>query len=462
LTKIWDAVVVGGGLSGLISAWELGKSGNSVLLLEASSSLGGAIAATALAGHMVDSGAEAFSVASDSALDLIEELGLTEKIVEPARSDARIINQGKMFQIPHGLMGIPSKLTDPEVELILGTEERDLAQKLDAAPWNITTESSLGEIVEKRMGRAVVEKIVNPITAGVHASNSYLLEMDSILPGVLELAAAKGSLELAVREIRNTSGRPGSAVRGLDGGIFQIIDELEKQLGNYQVKIRVEQQVQQVEFDAANGYWVTFINTERVLSRKLVLAVPAHKAALILTQHPEIADQLLSIKAVDVAVVILAVKSKELDSEPLGSGVLVVEDQGEIKAKASTHATAKWGWLKELYGNDVEIIRFSYGRDGFLPEDLSQLLDFAEADLRWLYGLTNFEILDSVLAPWRGVLVQSTIGHRVRLQKISELVNVQVGLAVVGAGMGGNGIIGTIKKTKESIARLEKEYIDHD
>jgi oxygen-dependent protoporphyrinogen oxidase len=447
LTKIWDAVVVGGGLSGLISAWELGKSGNSVLLLEASSSLGGAIAATALAGHMVDSGAEAFSVASDSALDLIEELGLTEKIVEPARSDARIINQGKMFQIPHGLMGIPSKLTDPEVELILGTEERDLAQKLDAAPWNITTESSLGEIVEKRMGRAVVEKIVNPITAGVHASNSYLLEMDSILPGVLELAAAKGSLELAVREIRNTSGRPGSAVRGLDGGIFQIIDELEKQL---------------VEFDAANGYWVTFINTERVLSRKLVLAVPAHKAALILTQHPEIADQLLSIKAVDVAVVILAVKSKELDSEPLGSGVLVVEDQGEIKAKASTHATAKWGWLKELYGNDVEIIRFSYGRDGFLPEDLSQLLDFAEADLRSLYGLTNFEILDAVLAPWRGVLVQSTIGHRVRLQKISKLVNVQAGLAVVGAGMGGNGIIGTIKKTKASIARLEKEYIDHD
>ena len=462
MTKIWDAVVVGGGLSGLISAWELGKVGNSVLLLEASPSLGGAIAATALAGQTVDSGAEAFSVAGDSALDLIEELGLAEKIVEPARSDARIINQGKMFQIPHGLMGIPSKLSDPEVELILGTEERDLAQKLDAAPWNITTESSLGEVVEKRMGSAVVEKIVNPITAGVHASNSYLLEMDSILPGVLELAAVKGSLELAVRQIRNTSGRPGSAVRGLDGGIFQIIDELEKKLGNYQAEICVDQPVKQVEFDASTGYWMTLGNTERILSRKLVLAVPAHKAALLLSQLPEIAEQMLGIKAVDVAVVILAVKSQELNSQPLGSGVLVVENLGDIKAKASTHATAKWGWLKELYGNDVEIIRFSYGRDGSLPKDLSQLLDFAKTDLRLLYGLTDFEILDSVLAPWKGVLVQSTIGHRLRVQEISKLVSGQNGLAIVGAGMGGNGIIGTIKKTKESIARLEKEYTNHD
>lgn len=461
MTKIWDAVIIGGGLSGLLSSWELGKVTNSVLLLESSAKLGGAIASSELAGHMVDSGAEAFAVNGDSAFNLIIELGLAEKIVEPARSDARILNHGETFQIPHGSMGIPSTLADAEVEAILGIAERDIAQELDALPWNITTESTLGEVVEKRMGKAVVEKIVNPIVAGVHASNPYLLEMESILPGVLALAASQGSLELAVRSIRKKSGKPGAAVRGLNGGVFQIICELEKQLGKCGVVIRANQEVNKVELDADSGHWVTVVGPERIFSRKLVLAVPAPKAALLLPQQSELAELLRGINTVDVATVILAVKSDELAAQPLGSGVLVAQNERGIEAKASTHATAKWQWLKELYGNEVEIIRLSYGRDGALPKDLCRLLDFAKTDLALLYGLTDFEILDSVLVPWPGALVQSRIGHRERLYEISKLISGRDGMAIVGAALSGNGINGIIRKTKESITLLEKEYSRH-
>lgn len=459
MTKVWDAIVVGGGISGLVSALELGKSGNSTLLLEGSSQCGGSVASIELAGHLVDSGAESFAISTSSTLDLLSELGLEANIVEPARSDARILNNGILFAIPHGVMGIPSRLDDLEVKALLTADELMEAKRLDALEWNVTDESSIGEVVEKRMGRAVVEKIVNPIVAGVHASNSYRLEMNSVLPGMLSLAQSLGTLEAAARAMRGKSGKPGSAIRGMSGGVHTMLSVLLERLQKLGVQIKLESEVISIGFEEVEGIWTVKTKSGDFASRKLIIAVPARVAGNLLQDNKEMANLLNEIKTVDVAVVIMAVKAQGLKREPLGSGVLVAGEVEVIQAKASTHATAKWSWLRDLYGADTEIIRFSYGRDGVLPENLSVLQDYARFDLAKLYDLSDFEIIDSVVVGWKGSLVQSSIGHQQIVKEILALSRSHKGLAIVGSAVSSNGLTGVIRKAKENIALLEKEYI---
>ena len=457
-----DCLVIGGGISGLVSALELAKKDHSVILLEASARLGGSISSVELLGHRVDSGAESFAVTRSDALQLIEELGLHAKIIEPTRSDARIMFSNKLYPIPHGLMGIPSDLNDPHVIAILGTEGAQIARELDSHSWNISDEKSLGEVVEKRMGAAVVEKIVNPIVAGVHASDSYLLEIDSVLPGLLALAQQLGSLHLAVRQMRASSGRPGSAVSGIVGGVYQLISVLEQRLLGLGVDIKKNTPVISVSYSNADKKWISRTEQEEFRSESLVVAVPAHKAAQILHNFSDLSKSLSQIRAVDVAVVILAVQAEGLSEQPLGSGVLIANEGAGVAAKAATHASAKWKWVKDRFGDDVEIIRLSYGRNGILPTDLSVLKDWARQDLPIIYGLHGFKILDSKVVAWPHSLIQMGVGHRENLAQIASFLTALKGLVLVGAGLGGNGITGIVKKTKEEINLLEMESADHE
>ena len=82
------AVVVGGGIAGLVSAWELARAGVRPLLVEARGYLGGLIARGTVGGANVDLGAETYVVRGTDTSSIVEALGLTS--VEPAGSGARL------------------------------------------------------------------------------------------------------------------------------------------------------------------------------------------------------------------------------------------------------------------------------------------------------------------------------------------------------------------------------------
>ena len=71
-----NAIVIGGGLSGLLAARELARRGMQVTLFESARTFGGAIAGAELGGFTTDIGAEAFAITRPEALELIAELGL--------------------------------------------------------------------------------------------------------------------------------------------------------------------------------------------------------------------------------------------------------------------------------------------------------------------------------------------------------------------------------------------------
>ena len=80
------AVVIGGGVAGLVAARRLAIHGAEVVLLEASDRLGGRVAAVTLGGLTVDVGAESFAVRGGTVRSLVDELGLGADVREPAGS----------------------------------------------------------------------------------------------------------------------------------------------------------------------------------------------------------------------------------------------------------------------------------------------------------------------------------------------------------------------------------------
>ena len=446
----FDCIVVGGGLAGLLAAYEANKAGKSVAIYEAGFHCGGAIAAVEIAGLFVDAGAESFATTRPETMSLIEELGLLDLVVNPARSDARIYSDGQSFVIPHGMMGIPSDLTDPQTIAILGVTEAQIAANLDSQPWNITDEKTLGDVVSKRLGTAVVQKIVNPIVAGVHASDSYLLEMESLLPGLLAKARELNSLHEAVKVMRGSASRPGSAVAGINGGINLITQKLFLLLQNQGVQIFLQSSVEKAIFDKR---WKIEVNEITIESDYLVIATNPNVARGILSGLEELAALLSQINTIDVALVLMAIEAPELAAQPLGSGVLVADQGFDISAKASTHVTAKWGWVKEL-AEGLDIIRLSYGRNGVVDPDDEVLLNAAKHDVVKLYGLSNLKIIDSIVIRWPQSLIQARIGHRDTLEKIDQTMSQYPGLMIVGSGVSGNGIAGVVGRTRTKMKGL--------
>ena len=101
--------IVGGGIAGLVAAYEIVKDGGAeAVLYEASGQVGGKMLTTPFAGRMVDEGADAFITRVPHAIELCEELGLGDELVAPSTSKAFIWSGGELKPLPKSqVLGVP-------------------------------------------------------------------------------------------------------------------------------------------------------------------------------------------------------------------------------------------------------------------------------------------------------------------------------------------------------------------
>jgi len=437
-----NAIVIGGGLSGLLAARELARRGMQVTLFESARTFGGAIAGAELGGITTDIGAEAFAITRPEALELIAELGLADQVIAPARSDAHLWSEAGIAELPRSLMGIPCDLSDPALTKILSEKEIAAAQKLDEKdfPADLDPQITLGELVRLRMGEPVVRRMLTPVVAGVHAIDPDLVEAEAVIPGLLARCRAIGSLAGAADAMRSASGTPGSAINGLRGGMTTLINALVADLEG--VNVKSNRTVTAVRKSKTG--WIVETADVSLRTDNVVLALSAPAARRVLRGQDRINAALEKFSVGDVAVVSLVVQSAKLDKAPVGSGVLVDPDQASVRAKALTHASAKWDWVKESFGPGTHLIRLSYGRDGVIEESLDELPDQARRDAERILGVKLPKVTDVKVTRWADSLVHQRVGHRQNVQALQEAVAAQEGLAIIGAGIGGNGIAGSI------------------
>lgn len=380
---------MGGGIGGLVAARRLVLGGRTVILLEASDRLGGSVQRHVVGGIDLDAGAESFATRGGTVAKLATSLGLGEAIVEPNPQGAWLHQRnGTSLPLPKAsMLGIPGSPLAADVIAILGGRAAFRAFLEALLPGTYGDKSkTLGELVRRRMGKDVVEKLVAPIVRGVHSTDPDHLELDRVAPGLRAGMRRTGSLARAVLDMRSNAAA-GSAVAGIRGGINRLVEELEADLARFGVDVRLGARVTEVlpGVDATEGSDAqpgsVVVNGER-LHGTIVVAAPG-----LLGDDPAAGH--LTVLAT------LVVDEPRLDAAPRGTGVLVAEGAPGIRSRALTHATAKWPWLAERTGGK-HVLRLSY------PEPHENLAEVARADASALLGidLSASKVVDFARVDW--------------------------------------------------------------
>lgn len=469
------ALVLGGGISGLLAARELAAAGHNVTVLEASDSWGGCVGSHVVAGLTLDSGAESFATRSPAVADLAGELGLAGKIVAPRPGGAWVHLPDGPRELPRaGVLGIPAKPWDPEVRRTLGfvgSLRASVDKYLPASIGASAEVTSVSTLVRKRMGRRVLERLVAPVVGGVHSADPGLLDVDMVAPGLRDGIRRHGSLAAAVGAQRRGPAAPGSAqpslakagsaVASLAGGMHTLVTALVSDLRQRGVTLLTDSAARAVA-STADGWRVVTAGDKAYDAGLLVVALPGPAAVgLLQAAVPALAGRSPE-SGPDVRLVTLVVDVPELDRRPRGTGILVAPQTPGIQAKALTHATGKWDWLAAAAGPGTHVLRLSYGRlegtttTGSAPAGDAELLAAALRDASSLLEIPVQErdVVDWDVVTWAGALPFAAVGHKARVAEVREACAAQPGLGLVGGWVAGNGLASVVPDTRTQVQKL--------
>lgn len=462
----WDAVVVGGGVAGLVAARELALAGLRPLVLEAWRSPGGVVGRHEVDGLALDAGAESFATRGGVVAALADELGLGDRVVTPEKHGAWVRLPGGAGPLPRtGLLGIPADPWAPDVRRTIGLAGSLRASLDRLLPARVGTAdgTTLGALVRARAGRRVLDRLVRPVVAGVHAAEPDDVAADAVAPGLVAAVRREGSLARAVTAQRALA-PAGSAVAGFRGGLHVLVDALVADVEARGGAVRTGSSVRTVA-RTGDGFEVTVDGpgdaVESLTTPRLVVATP-RAVDLLAGVAPGLAG-LATDPGADIVLATLVLDAPELDAAPRGTGVLVARGVPGVRAKALTHATAKWAWLAEAAGRGRHVVRLSYGRAGDdadagdgLPRDLDALTDLALRDAAAVLGvpLRREQVRAAARVRWRQGLPVPSAAHRETVRRVRAAVAEVPGLAVVGAWVSGNGLASVVPDARSTASAL--------
>ncbi|MEU0397705.1 protoporphyrinogen oxidase [Streptomyces sp. NPDC006208] len=438
-------VVVGGGIAGLAAAHRLLAAGARVTLLEATGHLGGKLQAGEIEGAPVDLGAESMLARRPEGVGLARAVGLGDRLQPPAVAAATVWTRDALHPMPKGhVMGVPGTpealagLLSPEGIARIG-RERDLA------PAELGDDVAIGAYVADRLGREVVDRLVEPLLGGVYAGDAYRISMRAAVPQLFEAARTHASLLDGVRDIqaRAAAGAQadGPVFMGIDGGLGRLPGAVADAVRAQGGEIRTETPVLGLTRGADGHGWQIRTDRSPLTADAVVLATPAWSAsALLAAESPVAAFELGQVEYASMALVTMAFRRADLAATPPGSGFLVPPVDGR-GIKASTFSSNKWGWVGEGAG-DLFLLRTSLGRYGeeqMLEREDDELVDVSLSDLGKAIGLTARPVATEVTR-WTGGLPQYPVGHLTRVARIRDEVARLPGLRVCGAVYDGVGI----------------------
>ncbi len=233
-------IILGGGLTGLTTAYKLAKLNIDFVLLEKSDRVGGVIKTVHENGFMYETGPNTGIIGSPELAELIEDLheDLDLQIGEKAVKRRLILKNGKWAALPSGPISAVStplfRLTDKF--RILGEPFR----KKGTDP-----NETLAQLVKRRMGKSFLSYAIDPFILGVYAGDPSLLVTRTAFPKLYALEQNYGSFigGTLKKKKEGKSAREAKATRDVfsfNGGLEQLTRSLEKHAGKYRIWTSIE------------------------------------------------------------------------------------------------------------------------------------------------------------------------------------------------------------------------------
>ena len=442
--------VVGGGVSGLTTAYRLAAAGADVTVYEAADRSGGKVGSLEVGGLRLESGADSFLARKPWAVDLCRELGLGAELVSPGASGAYLWTDRGLVAFPNDApFGIPGDIGDVfRWPGLSRAGRRRAAQDLLRGKRKDGVEETLGGLLRRRLGDEATDLAIAPLLAGLYAGDVDRLSAPATFPELLDWESSQGSL------IRGSQATSRAARRGSPqpmfvkprGGVERLTGTLAASLGDRIVTGAPVGSLAELSGDFG----------------AMVLAVPAFEAGRLLrASASSTADELDAITYASTGVVFLVYDEGTQPALPGGTGFVV--PRGKAPMTACTWISSKWP--DPAFGSRA-VVRCYVGGVG--DEDVvdaadDELVDACVRHLAAVLELPTRAQATSVVR-WLRAMPQYEIGHVERVRKIRETLPSNV--FVVGSAYDGAGIPDCVRAAAETadsvLAHLDRAALDKE
>ena len=461
-------IVVGGGISGLATAFLLRKKGAEagveldVTLLEKEERVGGKIWSIKEEGYLCEWGPNGFLDSKPQTLDLCRDLSVSERLLR-SNDNARkrfIYTGGALNRLPeNGPMFLKSKLISWPGKLRLAMEPF-IPKRTDG------TDETLASFGRRRLGEEALQKLISPMVSGIFAGDPETMSLRSCFSRIAELEDEYGSLikamiklakkkkqEAAQGKTVSSAAGPGGVLTSFRGGIQELTDILAEQLGPEAI----------VTGQAVTGLkrgnsspWRLQTGSIDIDADVVILASPAHAATGIVgSVDPAMAQVLGEIPYASMTVVCFGYERERIAYDLNGFGYLIPKEEG-----MNTLGTL---WDSSIFENRAPegkvLLRSMMGGacfPGYVKLSDAEVTQRVKADLKAIMGITAEPSFMRIFRHTQAI-PQYTVGHAKRLAALQERASALPGLFLTGNSYRGIGL----NDCAASAGRTADEVVAH-
>jgi len=455
-------LVIGGGISGLSTAWLLDKRAGEaginldLCLLEQEQQPGGKIKSVREDGFLCEWGPNGFLDSKPQTLELCAALGITDRL-HRSNDNARkryIFTGGELHRLPeNGPSFLKSRLLSWPGKLRL------LGEPFAANPPG--TDESLAAFGRRRLGAEALQKLIAPMASGIFAGDPETMSLVSCFPRIAELEREYGGLFVAMLalakkkkqerkegKISSSAAGPGGTLTSFKEGIQFLTDTLAAQLGG-----RVRTGVAVAAVTRSDDGWEVRTTAGETLQADLVIsAAPAFAAAGMLEGvDTALVEILRQIPYSTLNVVCCGFKKEGLGHPLDGFGYLVPKEEGR------TVLGTLWdsSMFEERAPGGMALLRSMAGgacRPELMELPESELLQRVRDDLQAAMGISQTPCFSRIIRHQQAI-PQYTVGHGKRLEAIEGRLSSLPGLLLTGNAFKGVGLNDCVAASQATVDR---------
>ena len=447
-----DVVVIGAGISGLSTAYELMRRGRDVVVLERQVVIGGNAISERLDGFLMEHGPSTINAAVPAALEVARELDLAASSVDLGAGVRKryLLDAGKLNGIsvhPLGFfacryLSLPARLS------LLGEIMRP--RRVSAA------EETIDQFTRRRFGGEFARKVMEPLAAGLFMGDSSALSVSAVFPRLVEFERKFGSVTRAVLHARRGR-QPGRRLFSWPDGIATLPRRLAQLLG---ARIHTGTTVKRIT-PLASGFEVETAPGGTIRTRAVVLAVQPHVAAALLEHvDPETSEAAGGISAPPIGVVYLGYRRAQVFHPLDGLGYLATRDASRAISGAQFCSTMFEG---RAPAGHVSISCYVGGARN--PElarlPASDMAHLVHEELSGVLGIKGAPVVSRV-RHWARGLPQYNLGHPERRNALESANDRVPGLILTGNYLHGVSIANCLASARAAAEKAHRLLQERD
>ena len=453
----YDVAIIGGGISGLSALHYVKRDFPqlSVKLFESEKRLGGTIGTDHVNGYSFDWGPNGFLDREPLTLELCEQLGLNPEL-ERANNKVTnrfILRKNRLRSVP---MSPPAFLTS---DILPMTAKLRVMMEPFAKKRPEGIDESIYDFVQRRIGKAAADYLVQPMVSGVYGGVAKELSLKSCFPIMREMEDEYGSLfkaMIAKAKAAKAKGKksggpsgPGGWLTSFKGGLYKIIDQFQNE---YNSDISCNKKAVSISRDGTL-YNIEFSDKSNIKAQYIILATPSYVASeMTLPLSDNLSRSLGKIPYAPISVICLGYNRQQVSHDLEGFGFLVPQKENRNILGSI--------WTSSIFENraprDKVQFRTMVGGDGDhdsikLTDD--QLLERVIKDMNDIVGL-NGEPDFVKIYKWEKGIPQFKIGHSKIMEELEKELSSLGNIFITGNSYYGIGLNDCVKQSYKVVRGL--------